>query len=156
MVFKGYPTSMNIERHYYKTKHLLHVTHFAVPNGYDNTTDSIENAYNALYNPNLCLVVIQDMAIGIFLTMHMAKKIGYIRMIVERNEYKTLNQKTSCIIITIDDKWDTSKWSYDKLSRFHNSIGSYISDSTLDNIKNDESWKLQHIDVAFLEALSFH
>ena len=32
-------------------------------------------------------------------------------------------------------------------------MGSYISDSTLDNIKNDESWKLQHIDVAFLEVL---
>ena len=79
-----------------------------------------------------------------------------IRMILERNEYKTLQQKTSCIVITIDDKWDTSKWSYDKLSRFHNSMGSHISDSTLENIKNTESWVLQHIDIAFLEALSFH
>lgn len=155
MIYKRYPTSMSIERHYYKTKHLLHVTHFVVPNGYDNTTDSIENAYNALYNPNLCLVVIQDMAIGIFLTMHLAKKFGYIRMILERYEYKTLQQKTSCIVITIDNKWDTSKWCYDKLSRFHNSMGSYISDSTLENIQNEDSWKLQHIDIPFLEALSF-
>ena len=155
MGYKRYPTSMSIKRHYYKTKHLLHVTHFTVPNNYDKDTDIIENTYNALYNPNLCLVVIQDMAIGIFLTMHMAKNFGYIRMIVERNEYKTLQQKTSCIVITIDDKWDTSKWSYDKLSRFHNSMGSHISDSTLENIKNTESWVLQHIDIAFLEALSF-
>lgn len=146
---------MSIQQHYYKTKHLLQVTHFAIPNGYDNTMDTIENTYNALYNPNLCLVVIQDMAIGVFLTMHFAKKFGYIRMILEKNEYKTLKQKTSCIVITIDNKWDTSKWCYDKLSRFHNSMGSYISDSTLENIQNEDSWKLQHIDVAFLEALSF-
>ena len=72
MGYKRYPTSMSIKRHYYKTKHLLHVTHFAVPNGYDNNMDVIENTYNALYNPHLCLVVIQDMALGIFLTMHLS------------------------------------------------------------------------------------
>ena len=103
----------------------------------------------------MCLLVIQDMCIGIFMPMHLAKKFGYINMILEKQEYYTLNQKTSCIVITIDDKWDTSKWSYHLLSQFYTRMLHYISDTTIEQIKKDDDWKLQYIDLAFLEALCY-
>jgi len=103
----------------------------------------------------MCLLVIQDMCIGIFMPMHLAKKFGYIRMILEKQEYYTLNQKTSCIVITINDNWDTSKWSYDLLCKFYINMFSFISDTTIEDIKKLDSWKHQHIDMAFLDALCY-
>ena len=76
-------------------------------------------------------------------------------MILEKKEYYTLNQKTSCIVITINDKWDTSKWSYRLLSEFYTKMLHYISDTTIEQIKKNDDWKLQYIDLAFLEALCY-
>ena len=58
-------------------------------------------------------------------------------------------------MITISEKWDTSKWSYTLLSEFYTKMLLYISDTTIEQIKKDDDWKLQHIDVAFLEALCY-
>ena len=87
--------------------------------------------------------------------MHLAKKFGYIRMILEKQEYYTLNQKTSCVVITINDKWDTSIWSYEILSRFYTGMHNYISDINNEDIKKLDSWKQQHIDMEFLNALCY-
>ena len=144
---------MNIERYYYKKKHQLQISTLLIPDS--DSENKFENCYNAFYNPHMCLLVIQDMCIGIFIPMHLAKKFGYINMIIEKEEYYTLNQKTSCIVVTIDEIWDTSKWSYHLLSQFYTRMLHYISDTTIEQIKKDDDWKLQHIDLAFLEALCY-
>jgi hypothetical protein len=144
---------MNIQRYCYKKKHQLQISTLIVH--LSHKEDYYENCYNAFYNPFMCLLVIQDMCIGIFMPMHLAKKFGYIRMILERQEYYTLKQKTSCIVITINDKWDTSKWSYELLSKFYTTMNDFITDTTIEEIKKGESWILHHIDMAFLEALCY-
>ena len=144
---------MNIQRYYYKKKHQLHISTIVLQESVKE--DHYENCYNAFYNPHMCLLIIQNMCIGIFMPMQLAKKFGYINMILEKQEYYTLNQKTSCIVITIDEKWDTSKWSYTLLSEFYTRMLHYISDSTIEQIKKDDDWKLQYIDLAFLEALCY-
>jgi len=152
---------MKFQRYYYKKKHQLQISTILVPYGRgdsygeDYDEDYFENCYNAFYNPFMCLLIIQDMCMGIFMPMHLAKKFGYIRMILEKQEYYTLNQKTSCIMITINDKWDTSKWSYDLLSKFYKNMHYYITDNTNEEIKKLDSWKQQHIDMEFLDALCY-
>lgn len=144
---------MNIQRYYYKKKHQLHISTIVLEESVKE--NHYENCYNAFYNPHMCLLIIQNMCIGIFMPMQLAKKFGYINMILEKKEYYTLNQKTSCIVITISEKWDTSKWSYRLLSEFYSKMLHYISDTTIEEIKKDDDWKLQYIDLAFLEALCY-
>ena len=148
---------MKFQRYYYKQKHQLHISTLLVPNARFEINNEVyyENCYNAFYNPFMCLLVIQDMCMGIFMPMHLAKKFGYIRMILEKQEYYTLNQKTSCVVITINDEWDTSKWSYEILSRFYTGMHNYISDINNEEIKKLDSWKQQHIDMEFLDALCY-
>ena len=55
----------------------------------------------------------------------------------------------------IDEKWDTSKWSYHLLSEFYTRMLYYISDTTIEQIKKEDDWKLQYIDMEFLDALCY-
>jgi len=149
---------MNIENYCYKIKHQLNIIHFIIKcNTYENENQLY---YNALYNPYMCLLIIQEMCIGIFIPIHIAKhKYAYLNMILERKEYTTLNQKTSCKIITINDNWDISKWSYCKLIKYDNWMNNYVEDNTLEEIKTliqDDDWKTQYIDLPFLEAMCFN
>ena len=156
LFFSTYPIeslTMNIQRYYYKIKHQLHISTIVLQESVKE--NHYQNCYNAFYNPHMCLLIIQNMCIGIFMPIQLAKKFGYIRMILEKQEYYTLKQKTSCIVITIDEKWDTSKWSYHLLSEFYKRMLYYISDTTIEQIKKEDDWKLQYIDMEFLDALCY-
>lgn len=127
-----------------------------------NIDNVIENVYGDIYstflnsmkNSNKCLIIIESMCIGLVLTDYIAFKFGYIRslMIYDKcDKYKNYNIK----IFRINTNWDTSKWSYLKICKFHINLDYYEQlncEQIIDVLANNR-WKKQYIDFEFLQSL---
>ena len=102
-----------------------------------------------LCNKNLVLFVINEMCVGIFLTINQAKKIPFIDRLLKTNlgtnikyfnksTYKFIskkNQHTGCRLIHIDSEWDIQNWNYPKLCKLPVWI-----DILTPHSRNDSTW----------------
>ena len=104
-------------------------------------------------NPSCNIIIIESMCLGIILPDYFAYKFKYIQNLHIHNtpvKHPQFNIK----IININSCWDTSKWSYQNLSKFTFRLPDY-ENCSIDQIKNFEPWKKALIDIHFLEALSW-
>lgn len=148
-------TDEPIEKKYYNLKKELNINYISM-----ESQDIPEYWFNEVLinmdNPNMYLLIIENMSLGIILNNHIAEKFGYIRTITEHNEIK--NHKNYKIkIINIDKKWDTSKWSYYKIrlinSRFQDLENRNIAQ--IQEYMDDHSYISDLIDIEFLKSLSW-
>ena len=148
-------TDEPIEKKYYNLKTELNINYISM-----ESQDIPEYWFNEVLinmdNPNMYLLIIENMSLGIILNNHIAEKFGYIRTITEHNETK--NHKNYKIkIINIDKKWDTSKWSYYKIrgipSRFQDLENKNISQ--IQEFLNEHSYMNDLVDIEFLKSLSW-
>ena len=80
------------------------------PIGMDVT--NIEKYYN---NPNIYVLIIRPMSLGIVMNKHVALQFKYIEGLIILKSYSVIYDD-GMKIIKLDDTWDTSKWYYTKLS----------------------------------------
>lgn len=138
-----------VNSNYYKI-----INYFKIDTIIDNGYSNIENILNSMNNKNKCLLIVESMCIGLFLSDYIALKFGYIRNLMEYDKCETY-KKYKIKIFRITSSWDTSKWSYLKLCNFHVNL-EYYEQNTIQQIKDnikDNKWRRQYIDVDFLEAL---
>ena len=109
----------------------------------------------SLLNPNMNLLIIESMCIGIVMTDYMANNFGYIRSI-KNYDTPLKYKKFSIKIVIIDSNWDIYNWNNVNLERFYYSMADNIIGKQLEEIKNFDSWKVETIDIKFLEALSWN
>lgn len=107
-------------------------------------------------NPNMYLLIIENMSLGIILNNHIAEKFGYIRTITQHNEIKTY-KNYNIKIINIDKNWDTSKWSYYKIKSIHSRFNDLENKniSQIIEFMNDHSYMNDLIDIEFFKSLSW-
>ena len=70
---------------------------------------------------NIVVLIIESMATGIVMNVHLAKKFKYIENAIEYKDYSVIFED-GMKIIKISTKWDTSLWSYFKIKNFYNWI----------------------------------
>ena len=104
-------------------------------------------------NPNLVLIIIENLSLGIIIPIGIALKFDYINKLYNHDGFEK-NSKYQINIVRIDKNWDTNKFSFSKLINF-NKYFYYIENHNIEEIKNFD-WELQYIDVHFLEALSWN
>ena len=68
---------------------------------------------------NIVVLIIESMALGIVMNLHLAKKFKYIDNAIKYKDYSVIFED-GMKIIKISEKWDTSLWSYFKLKNFYN------------------------------------
>ena len=130
----------------------LNVMNFIHPDSFKN--DSQDLLLLCLHNPNMYLLIIESMCLGIIMTDHLAENFAYIRGLKKYHtfiKYKKYNIK----VLKINSHWDTSNWNSDKLERFHSDMTHYILGNQIEDIKQLDSWILEKLDIRFLEALSW-
>ena len=104
-----------------------------------------------LYNPNMYLIVIGEMSLGIIMNASVAHRFGYIKRLEKYDEIVHWND-TKINIVEINENWDTSKWFYTRIRRFHDYL-ECIEDKTMEEIENDRLRYHRGIDLAFLDSL---
>tara|TARA_B100000424_G_C22929336_1_gene494382 strand:- start:462 stop:947 length:486 start_codon:yes stop_codon:yes gene_type:complete len=144
-----------VEKTYYILKKDLNINYISMESQ-DIEEYWFHDVLNNMNNPNMYLMIIENMSLGIIMNNHIAENFGYLRTISEHNEFKYYkNYKIK--IVNINKEWDTSKWSYYKIrgivNRFHDLENKNISDIE-HNIHNN-SWQTDLIDIEFLKSLSW-
>ena len=114
----------------------------------------IEMISAIINNPNLVLIIIENLCIGIILPIHIAFKFEYIKNL---NNYHTLGKDIKYLIniVKLDNFWNTSNFSMQKLLKFNYNID-LIENKNMEEIKNLEDWELDKLDLNFLDALSWN
>ena len=111
-------------------------------------------------NPNMICLIIDSMALALFLPTHIGEKFCFIKnAILYDDEDENIDDvEYKAKIIHIDHDWDTRKWSYTKINSFYK-ILHIIEDKTPEEIEYmgkehkipfDEYHK---IDIQFLTSL---
>ena len=80
--------------------------------------EDLEKYYN---NPNIIVLIIEKMSLGIIFSLHIAEKFSYIVNALKFNEYSYIYEN-GMKIITIPKEWETKKWSYLKLLNFYKNL----------------------------------
>lgn len=123
------------------------------------------------FNKNLVLLVINEMCVGIFLTINQAKKIPFIDRLLKTNmgtnikyfnksTYKFIskrNQHTGCRLIHIDSEWDIDNWNYPKLCKLPLWIDIVTPTSKNDSLWSDilHGYANKKIDFEFLTTMGY-
>lgn len=118
------------------------------------------NIYDHVHNPNLNIIIIESMCLGIIINDHIANKFQYIKNINKYDE-DDIERVTpdGMKIYRINKEWDTRKWSYTKISRFYNyfdEIENMSCSEIGENIKDRHIYYIKNIDYHFLESLCWN
>ena len=157
----------NIDTHkfYIKAKQDLNIEKFTVEKDISLTTS--EQIYNSFSNPNMVLLIIEDMSLGLIMTDHIAKKFQYLKQTLEYREENKLsaNQIPTYLnfpikIIKIDKNWSTHNWNCSKIKRIYmdqlfDKFETYSLKET-ENYLKKHNWYKQQVCFNFLTALSWH
>ena len=73
-----------VNSNYYKI-----INYFKIDTIIDNGYSNIENILNSMNNKNKCLLIIESMCIGLFLSDYIALKFGYIRNLMKYDKCET-------------------------------------------------------------------
>ena len=122
----------------------------------DITNNYICEFLNAMNNPNMSMIIIDNMSLCLVLQDHIANKFGYLKLLRKNNEYKKYKHFKIKIFI-IDDKWDNSKWSYCSIQNFYKNYQE-IEQKSISSIENrliENEYLKPYIDIEFLKALSW-
>jgi hypothetical protein len=119
-----------------------------------------DRLHNYLRNPNLHLLIIESLSLGIIMTDHFAMNFAYIRCHQQYHNndlYKkhllNINEEYQIKIFTISSDWSTFNFNVSKLKKIYYQAHDYIIEKSLDQIKKLEKWQRDKIDINFLEAL---
>lgn len=106
-----------------------------------------------LNNPNIFILVIRNMAIGIVMVRSIAERFGFIRKMIQYNEEERFRNYAVNIIV-IYEQWDTSNWYYTRVARFYEYLD-FIEDKTVEYMISKESTatKAYRVDTNFLLSL---
>ena len=147
-----YQPSFFKTKKFYEIMNHFNLAHISYPDDIPSC-NKIELIWNYINNPNMYLIVIESLCLGIIITDQMANSFGYIRSIREYGKFEKYN-KYQIQIVRISNKWDTSKFNNLKLKHFYN-MEPYITNKSINYIKEEEEWIKSKIDINFLEALSW-
>lgn len=115
---------------YYTFKEYFGLVDLVLPRGI--TEETLENYYK---NPNIVLVIIDSMCVGIIMTTHIAYKFDIL--------FKKLNTLSADVsffyeggmkIVHIGTDIDTRSWKYFKILEFYNYL-KYIDDKSCDELE---------------------
>ena len=143
-----------MNRLFYKIKKNLKINKIVMENdGYDFF---IEEFLNSMNNPNMCMILIENMCLALIIPDYIAWKFGYLRLLHENNEmsyYKEFHIK----IFKINNDWDNHKWSYSTIKFFYKNYEQIENKNIpeIEDIITESQWLKQYIDVEFLRALSW-
>ena len=116
----------------------------------------IEEFLNLMNNPNMCMILIENMCLSLIIPDYIAWKFGYIRLLYDKNE-QHYHKEFSIKIFKINNEWDNHKWSYSTIKFFHKHYDQ-IENKNIEEIEGiitESQWLKQYIDVEFLRALSW-
>ncbi len=157
--------NINTQNFYLKAKLDLNIEKFTVDK--DSQISLSEQIYISFNNPNMVLLIIEDMSLGIIMTDHIANKFEYIKQTIEyRKENRLSTNKIPTYlnlpikIIKIDKNWDTSNWNYYKLTKIYNNsifdkIETYSLKEAINYYKSNEYLE-RFVCFNFLTTLSWH
>ena len=155
----------NTHDFYLKAKQELNIEKFTVDK--DTQITLSEQIYNSFNNPNMVLLIIEDMCLGIIMTDHIATKFQYIKQTLEYRKENRLSAikiptylNFPIKIIKIDKNWDTNNWNYYKISRIYfegvfDKIETYSLKEAINYFKKN-IWLKKDACFNFLTALSWH
>ena len=133
----------------------LNVVDVVVPPGI-----SVCNVYDYVRNPNLNILVIECMCLGIILNDHIANKFQYIQNINKYDEDEIERVTPDGMkIYTINKEWDTRKWSYTKISKFYkyiHEIENMSCSQIEEHLKKRDYKNNEYVDYHFLESLCWN
>ena len=147
-------TTNNMIKESFNIKKQLGINKFVYP---DYNNYEYIQILHYMHNPNMYLLIIEEMCLGIFMTKHIAMKFGYIRGITEYGSGNSF-KKYKVNILRISNQWDISKWSEIKLHNFYVSSLCFIEQCTIETLYSNikyEMWTYKYIDLEFLQALSW-
>ena len=157
--------NLNTHEFYLKAKLDLNIEKFTINK--DTHIAISEQIYNSFNNPNMVLLIIEDMCLGLIMTDHTANKFQYIKQTLEYRKEERLSANNipkylnfPIKIIKIDKKWDTYNWNYYKISRIYiedvfNKIETYSLNEAINYYKKNDYLK-NDVCFNFLNALSWH
>jgi len=150
---------------YLKAKLDLNIEKFTVEK--DTQIALSEQIYSCFNNPNMVLLIIEDMCLGLIMTDHIATKFEYIKQTLEYRKESQLSANPiptyldfPIKIIKIDKNWDTRIWNYYKISRIYfegvfDKIEHYPLKEAINYFKKNK-WVKNDVCLNFLTALSWH
>ena len=108
--------------------------------------------------PNLFLIVIESMSLGLLITKHQAEEFGYITMLRSHSSnFTNLVNPNYVPVLVITNEWDTSKWTGTSMQNFPDWVEK-LEGQTLKTIKKKKKEKVygwEAIDVEFITAMSW-
>jgi len=135
---------------------MLYINKISFTRDFNNTYH--QDLFNNLYNPNMCMIIIEDMCLGIIINNHTAIKFDYIKNVCNKYSNVYYYPPYKCKIYRIDSGWDTSKWDYYSLlnstNMFEHIAGKNIQQVRLQSDR--EGYTRYKNYIPFLEALSWN
>ena len=114
---------------------------------------NLEKYYN---NPNVIVLIIEKMSIGIIFSLHIAEKFSYIANALKFNDFSYIYEN-GMKIVTISKEWDTKKWSYSKMLNFYKNLDKIENKNCQQlKIKMDKAIEIgcqPDFDIEFLNSL---
>ena len=154
MDFFKHPIPEYVIKEYKKILLKLKIINIIVESNYNLSYH--EQVYNSMRNENMYILVIENMCLGIIMTKQTAFQFDYIKDIVNKYESVKTLSKYKIKIITIDENWDTERWSQKKLLNFYKGMMHHCDGKTMEQIKRDPYVnRMNEVDTNFLEALSW-
>ena len=122
------------------------------------TDYELEKYYN---NPNIIVLIIEQMCLAIVMPYHLAIKFKYIDNIIKYKDYYVIYEE-GMKIIKISNEWNINKWRYTKILNFYNWI-IQIENKSCEELELETVQKKEDItyinpvfDINFLNALCWN
>ena len=119
---------------------------------------NFEKHYN---NPNIVVLIIKKMCIGIVFPLYLAEKFNYITNVIKYNDHEEIYEN-GMKIVYIDEQWDIKKWNYIHIINFYSYLPyiidkscTYLEFRKLDKYK-DHTLDIPNYDLNFLESLCWN
>ncbi|MBI95828.1 hypothetical protein CL656_01635 [bacterium] len=107
---------------------------------------------------NIVVLIIESMAIGIVMNLHLAQKFKYIDNVIEYKDYSVIFED-GMKIIKISTEWDTSRWSYYKIKDFYNWFDAFHIENSSCSKLEERFQKMMYEsspDIEFLSSLCWN
>jgi hypothetical protein len=107
-------------------------------------------------NPNIVILIIESMCLGIFMNLHIARKFKYIENSLKDTEDHEYVYENGMKIVRVPSEWNTLKWSYIKIQKFYKYLP-YIDDLSIEELEikglDVKRGLFPNFDYNFLESL---
>ena len=120
------------------------------------SSNDIEKYYK---NPNIVILIIESMCLGIFMNIHISKKFKFIDNCLKDPEDHECVYENGMKIVRVPSEWNTLKWSYIKIQKFYEHLP-HIDDLSMEELElkrlDVQRGLFPNFDYHFLDSLHWN